>query len=100
MNERNNTSNLAENAVQGTDNQHVTHKSMGNLLADLSILVNTNTKLSVKKQVKGVWEVINLSNYRNSDDLVLVNTKNLAFTVTRWCPIWTIEEQITNTLSI
>jgi hypothetical protein len=64
------------------------------LLKDLETSKN-NEKLTIQRKVNDRWELINLSNYRNSEDLILVETKHFAFTVTRWDNVLTIGRQIT-----
>jgi urate oxidase len=60
------------------------------------IVIKTNPqKYTITRRVLGSWELITLSQYRNSEDLILVETSGCAFTVSRWCPYFTIGEQIT-----
>jgi len=59
-------------------------------------VIKTNPiKYTITRRVLGSWELITLSQYRNSEDLILVETSGCAFTVSRWCPCFTISEQIT-----
>lgn len=70
--------------------------SFSELLTDLeTVKRGTNDKLTIKRKINGRWELISLSNYRNSEDLILVETEELAFTVTRWDVDFTISQQIT-----
>ena len=59
------------------------------------IVIKTNPHKYTINHFQGHWELITLSQYKNSEDLILVETKESAFTVTKWCPIFTISEQIT-----
>jgi len=52
-------------------------------------------KYSIERKINGVWETINLSQYKTSQDLILVETNNLAFAVSRWNNDLTISQQIT-----
>ena len=59
-------------------------------------LILENTKIySISRKVNGKWEIINLSQYRNSEDLILVETSEFAFTVSFWNDTFTISQQIT-----
>ena len=80
-----------------------TYENFGTLLQDLEnnveivnglILENTK-KYSIDRKVNGKWEIIHLSQYRNSEDLILVETNDYAFTVSRWNDTLTISQQIT-----
>ena len=80
-----------------------TYQDFGTLLKDLEnnikivdglILENTK-KYSIDRKVNGKWELINLSQYKNSEDLILIESNNYAFTVSRWDNIFSIGKQIT-----
>ena len=71
-----------------------THNDFKTLLLDLAKTVN-NEVLTISRKVNGIWEVISLSNYKNSADLILVEGKEFAFTVSRWDANFTIGQQIT-----
>jgi len=80
-----------------------TYEDFRTLLQDLendikiendSIIENTK-KYSISRRVNGKFENIILSQYKNSEDLILVETKDYAFTVSRWNDTFTISEQIT-----
>jgi len=63
------------------------------------VVIKTNPhKYTITRRVLGSWELITLSQYRNSEDLILVETSGCAFTVSRWCPSFTISEQITRNI--
>jgi len=63
------------------------------------VVIKTNPhKYTITRRVLGSWELITLSQYRNSEDLILVETSGCAFTVSRWCPSFTIGEQITRNI--
>lgn len=59
------------------------------------LILSNDKKYSIERKINGVWEVINLSQYKTSQDLILVETNNLAFTVSRWDNDFTISQQIT-----
>jgi len=59
------------------------------------LIVENFKKYSISRKVNSIWEIICLSQYKNSGDLILVETKEHSFTVTRWDAIFTISEQIT-----
>lgn len=80
-----------------------TYQDFGTLLQDLEnnvkienglILENTK-KYSIDRKVNGKFENIILSQYKTSEDLILVETKDYAFTVSRWNDTFTISQQIT-----
>jgi len=80
-----------------------TYQNFGTLLQDLEnnvkienglILENTK-KYSISRNVNGKFENIILSQYRNSEDLILVETNDYSFTVSRWNDTFTISQQIT-----
>lgn len=80
-----------------------TYENFGTLLQDLEnnvkienglILENTK-KYSISRNVNDKFENIILSQYRNSEDLILVETNDYAFTVSRWNDTFTISQQIT-----
>tara|TARA_R110002126_G_scaffold89669_2_gene214134 strand:+ start:243 stop:506 length:264 start_codon:yes stop_codon:yes gene_type:complete len=80
-----------------------TFENFGTLLIELKnsikivdglILENTD-KYVIGRRVKGKFEDISLSQYRNSEDLILVETINHAFCVSRWDESLTISQQIT-----
>jgi|TARA_R110000796_G_scaffold14571_10_gene47647 hypothetical protein len=70
------------------------YSNFQNLLNDLKTSVN-NEVFKISRKINGNWEKISLSNYKNSEDLIFVQTQKLAFTVTRWDPNFTIGQQIT-----
>jgi len=80
-----------------------TYQDFGTLLKDLEnnikivdglILENTK-KYSIDRKINGKFENIVLSQYRNSEDIILVETNDYAFTVSRWDDTFSIGEQIT-----
>ena len=80
-----------------------TYQDFGTLLQDLEnnvkienglILENTK-KYSIDRKVNNKFENIILSQYKTSEDLILVETKDYAFTVSRWDDTFTISQQIT-----
>ena len=85
----------------------MTYQNFGTLLQDLRNdiviedgLILENTKIySISRKVNGKWEIINLSQYKNSEYLVLVETKDHAFTVSFWNDTFTISQQITRATS-
>lgn len=52
-------------------------------------------KYSITRKINSEWEEINLSQYENSEDLILVETKEFAFTISRWNDTFTLGQQIT-----
>ena len=58
------------------------------------LILSNDKKYSIERKINGAWQVINLSQYKTSQDLILVETNNLAFTVSRWHNL-TISQQIT-----
>jgi hypothetical protein len=71
-------------------------RDMRTELDEDGIVIKTNHhKYTITRRVLGSWELITLSQYRNSEDLILVEAGGCAFTVSRWCPTFTIGEQIT-----
>ncbi len=80
-----------------------TYQDFRTLLQDLEnnvkienglILENTK-KYSISRSVNGKFENIILSQYKNSEDLILVETNDYSFTVSRWNDTFTISQQIT-----
>tara|TARA_R110002126_G_scaffold280350_1_gene427684 strand:- start:684 stop:944 length:261 start_codon:yes stop_codon:yes gene_type:complete len=79
-----------------------TFENFGTLLTELEnsikivdglILENTE-KYVIDRKVNGIFEDISLSQYKNSEDLILIETSNHAFCVSRWSDL-TISQQIT-----
>ena len=58
------------------------------------IIQNNDKQYVISRKVNGVWENITLSQYRNSEDLILVDTNDFSFTVSRWDANFTISQQI------
>jgi len=56
-------------------------------------------KYTITREVNGNLELITLSQYKNSENLILVETAGKAFTITSWCPDFSIGEQIKRELS-
>tara|TARA_R110002073_G_scaffold317626_1_gene491254 strand:+ start:274 stop:534 length:261 start_codon:yes stop_codon:yes gene_type:complete len=63
-------------------------------IVDGLILENAE-KYIISRKVNGIWELIMLSQYKNSEDLILVETNDFAFTVSRWDYLFSISQQIT-----
>ena len=59
------------------------------------IIQRNANKYVISRKVNGIFESITLSQYKNSEDLILVDTKEHSFTVTRWDANFTISQQIT-----
>ena len=80
-----------------------TYQDFGTLLQNLEnnikiengLLLSNYIKYSLERKVNGKWELINLSQYKTSEDLILVETNDYAFTVSRWDDTFSIGEQIT-----
>ena len=80
-----------------------TYQDFKTLLQDLEsnvkivngLILSNDKKYSIERKVNGKWELINLSQYKTSEDLILVETKDYAFTVSRWNDTFTISQQIT-----
>lgn len=58
------------------------------------IIQKNDKKYVISRKVNGNWEDITLSQYKSSEDLILVDTNDFAFTVSRWDANFTISEQI------
>ncbi len=58
------------------------------------ITQKNDKKYVISRKVNDTWENITLSQYKSSDDLILVETNDFAFTVSRWDANFTISEQI------
>ena len=85
-----------------------TYQNFGTLLQDLEnnvkivdgLILSNDKKYSIQRKVNGKWELIKLSQYKTSQDLILVETNNSVFTVSRWNNDFTISQQITkNTIN-
>jgi len=85
-----------------------TYQNFGTLLQDLEnnvkivdgLILSNDKKYSIERKVNGKWELIKLSQYKTSQDLILVETNNSVFTVSRWNNDFTISQQITkNTIN-
>ena len=79
------------------------YESFRKLLQDLEndikivngLIVENLKKYKIDRKINGNWEMIFLSQYKNSEDLILVETNDFSFTVSRWNDIFSISEQIT-----
>ena len=79
------------------------YESFRELLQDLEndikivngLIVENLKKYKIDRKINGNWELIFLSQYKNSEDLILVETNDFSFTVSRWNDIFSISEQIT-----
>jgi len=79
------------------------YESFRELLQDLKndikivngLIVENLKKYKIDRKINGNWEMIFLSQYKNSEDLILVETNDFSFTVSRWNDIFSISEQIT-----
>jgi len=58
------------------------------------IIQKNDKKYVISRKVNDTWENITLSQYRNSEDLILVDTNDFSFTVSRWDANFTISQQI------
>jgi len=84
-----------------------TYQDFGTLLQDLEsnvkivdgLILSNDKKYSIERKVNGKWELINLSQYKTSEDLILVETNDYAFTVSRWNDSFSISQQITRNTS-
>jgi hypothetical protein len=80
------------------------YKNFQTLLQDLKedvkivdgIIQNNDKQYVISRKVNGVWENITLSQYSNSEDLILVETNDFAFTVSRWDANFTVSQQISH----
>lgn len=63
------------------------------------LILSNDKKHSIERKVNGKWELINLSQYKTSEDLILVETNDYAFTVSRWNDTFTISQQITRNIN-
>lgn len=71
-------------------------QEMKNDIITVDGIIQKNAKRYViSRKVNGTFENITLSQYKNSEDLILVETKEHSFTVTRWDADFTISQQIT-----
>jgi len=71
-------------------------QEMKNDIITVDGIIQKNAKRYViSRKVNGAFENITLSQYKNSEDLILVETKEHSFTVTRWDADFTISQQIT-----
>ena len=69
-----------------------TYQDLGTLLKDLEnnietidgLIVDNAMRYAIDRKINGKFETIVLSQYRNSEDLILVETNEYAFTVSRW----------------
>ena len=64
------------------------------------LILENNKKYIISRSVNGKFENIILSQYKNSQDLILVETKNYSFTVSIWNDNLTISEQITKNTNL
>ena len=79
------------------------YESFRELLQDLEndikivngLIVENFKKYIIERKINGNWELIHLSQYKNSEDLILVETNDFSFTVSRWNDIFSISQQIT-----
>jgi|TARA_R110001592_G_C12645991_1_gene700758 hypothetical protein len=79
------------------------YESFRELLQDLEndikivngLIIENLKKYKIDRKINGNWEMIFLSQYKNSEDLILVETNDFSFTVSRWNDIFSISEQIT-----
>ena len=79
------------------------YESFRELLQDLEndikivngLIVENFKKYIIERKINNNWELIHLSQYKNSEDLILVETNDFSFTVSRWNDIFSISEQIT-----
>ena len=71
-------------------------KIINGLVPDTFVFSPSDKKYTIQRRVNEKWELISLAQYRNSEDLILVETDDFAFCVSRWNPTYTISEQITN----
>ncbi len=79
------------------------YESFRELLQDLEndikivngLILGNLKKYKIDRKINGNWELIFLSQYKNSEDLILVETNDFSFTVSRWNDIFSISEQIT-----
>ena len=79
------------------------YESFRELLQDLEndikivngLILGNLKKYKIDRKINGNWEMIYLSQYKNSEDLILVETNDFSFTVSRWNDIFSISEQIT-----
>jgi|11BtaG_2_1085332.scaffolds.fasta_scaffold18705_2 hypothetical protein len=58
------------------------------------IIQKNDKKYVISRKVNDTWENITLSQYSNSEDLILVDTNDFSFTVSRWDANFTISQQI------
>jgi len=79
------------------------YESFRELLQDLEndikivngLIVENFRKYKIDRKINGNWEMIYLSQYKNSEDLILVETNDFSFTVSRWNDVFSVSEQIT-----
>jgi len=79
------------------------YESFRELLQDLEndikivngLILGNLKKYKIDRKINGNWEMIYLSQYKNSEDLILVETNDFSFTVSRWNDIFSISQQIT-----
>ena len=65
------------------------------IITEDGIIQKNAKRYVISRKVNGTFENITLSQYKNSEDLILVETKKHSFTVTRWDADFTISQQIT-----
>lgn len=58
------------------------------------IILENNRRYNIERKINNKWELISLSQYKNSEDLILVETKELTFTISRWNDTFTLSQQI------
>ena len=79
------------------------YESFKELLKDLEndikivngLIIENFKKYKIDRKINGNWQIISLSQYKNSEDLILVETNDFSFTVSRWNDIFSISQQIT-----
>lgn len=79
------------------------YESFKELLKDLEndikivngLIIENFKKYKIDRKINGNWEIISLSQYKNSEDLILVETNDFSFTVSKWNDIFSISQQIT-----
>ena len=79
-----------------------TYNDFQTLLEDLKnnitikngLILENSEKYNITRKINNKWELISLSQYKNSEDLILVETEELAFTISRWDEAFTLGQQI------
>ncbi len=80
--------------AQYNDFQTLLSDLKNNITIKNGIILENTRKYNIERKINNKWELISLSQYKNSEDLILIETKELTFTISRWNDTFTLSQQI------